>query len=75
MGSSSMTDASIEEALRSAIATFLAADDYDSLTLKRIRIAAEKKLGVPEDFFKKHETWKSRSKDYVLEEVACFVPP
>lgn len=63
------SDAKLEEALRDAVNGFYQADDFDSLTLRRVRVVAARKLDLLEDFFKSDATWKDRSKVVVNAEV------
>jgi hypothetical protein len=37
----------------------------DELTVNKTRVAVEKELGLSENFFKNHATWKARSKEIV----------
>ncbi len=67
--SSTPSDAKLEQSLRNAVVGFYEANDFDSLTLKRVRILAARKLGLSEDFFKSDATWKDRSKAVVNAEV------
>lgn len=56
-------DKTLEKALRQAV--FGARKrDPDHLTVNKVRTVTEKKLSLPEGFFKSEE-WKTRSKDVI----------
>jgi hypothetical protein len=44
----------------------------DDVTLRQIRDASEKKLGLPEGFYKSHSAWKDRSKEVVQDQVVSL---
>jgi len=58
----------IEQALRDA-ANDIFKHDPDSLTLKRVRIAAEEKLELEDGWFKTNSKWNVRSKELVHKHV------
>lgn len=65
----STPESAIQAALLEIVETRLGAGEYGSLTLKRVRAAAEEKLGLPPDYLKNHSMWKDRSKKLVTDEV------
>jgi hypothetical protein len=65
-------DHALEHALRHAVQITYTNGDMAELTVKRIRAAAEKDLGLQEDFFKQGE-WKIRSKEIISNEVVCTI--
>lgn len=44
--------------------------EVDPITVKRVRAAAEQRLGLDENFFKSHNEWNEKSKDII---EAAFV--
>ena len=68
-------DTELEQSLRREVAKATKAGD--EITVKRIRTASEKRLGLPKDFYKSHATWKDRSKEIVQDQVEteAEVPP
>ena len=65
------SDQAVEGALLEVVGSRFRAGDHDSLTLKRVRAAAEVQLNLPKDYLKNHRTWKEQSKHLVTEEVVC----
>lgn len=63
------SDAQIARALRDAVDHCFETDDLDSLTHKRVREAAARKLKLPEDFFKSDSKWKVKSKETIDKQV------
>ncbi|KAK2744014.1 hypothetical protein FQN57_004467 [Myotisia sp. PD_48] len=62
-------DQSIESALREAVATTFKSGNLEELTVKRIRLAVEARLGLEDGFLKNHESWKPRSAEIIKDEV------
>lgn len=62
-------DSQYADILRAIIAEAYKDQDFESLTLKRVRAAAETRLGLEDGFFKSNDYWKDRSKDVVNKEV------
>ncbi|OGM39273.1 transcriptional regulator [Aspergillus bombycis] len=60
----------LEKALRETVAKIYKLGNMEELTVKRVRMAAEKSLGVEEGFFKGSSTWKSKSDQIIKDEVA-----
>ena len=61
----------MEKALREAVARTFKSGNMSELTVKRMRIAAEKSLGLDDGFFKGHAEWKGRSDSIIKDEVVC----
>ncbi|KAK2745209.1 hypothetical protein FQN55_006334 [Onygenales sp. PD_40] len=55
------SDAVLETSLRDTVVKIFQDGDMDQLTVKRVRLATEKTLGLEEGFFKNDEAWKPRS--------------
>ena len=62
------SDRALTEAIREAVQNVFAAGDMENLTVKRVRMAVEEKLGLKKDFFKRDENWSKRSKTLIEEE-------
>jgi hypothetical protein len=62
-------DDELEGSLRREVARFQERGEHDQLTLRNIRAASEKKLGLPDDFYKDHAVWKTKSKEVVNDQV------
>lgn len=65
-------DETIEQGLRDVVANIFQKGTLDDLTVKRVRAATEKSLGLDEGFFKGDESWKPRS-DAVIKQEAVFM--
>ncbi|KAE8412009.1 hypothetical protein BDV36DRAFT_272756 [Aspergillus pseudocaelatus] len=63
------SDDALEKALRDTVAKVYKSGNMEELTVKRVRTAAEKALGVDEGFFKGSSTWKSKSDQIIKDEV------
>lgn len=63
------SDAVLERALRDEVAVIFKSGNMEELTVKRVRLAAEKKLGLEEGFFKTKGDWKTRSDQIIKDEV------
>jgi hypothetical protein len=63
------SDDTLAAALRDAVKRIFDAGDLSELTVKRVRAAAERKLQLPEDFFKGHPEWRGKSKEIVEAEA------
>ncbi|KAE8136367.1 hypothetical protein BDV38DRAFT_114683 [Aspergillus pseudotamarii] len=63
------SDDALEKALRDTVAKVYKSGNMEELTVKRVRVAAEKALGVDEGFFKGSSTWKSKSDQIIKDEV------
>lgn len=62
-------DKSLEKGLRDEIARIFKSGNMEDLTVKRVRLAAEKKLGLAEGYFKTTGDWKARSEQIIKAEV------
>jgi hypothetical protein len=60
-------DAEMEQSLRHEVVK--ATEAGVDFTLRQIRTASEKKLGLPEGFYKEHQSWKDKSKEIVQDEI------
>lgn len=60
-------DFELENSLRREVNR--ATKNDEEITLKSIRTASEKKLGLPENFYKDHGVWKSKSKTIVHDQI------
>ncbi|KAM5453207.1 hypothetical protein MaudCBS49596_002986 [Microsporum audouinii] len=68
--SSGFPDATaIEQRLRDTVANIFKSGNLDELTVKRVRLATEEKLGLEQGFFKSHNEWKLRSDEIIKNEV------
>jgi hypothetical protein len=63
------SDATLEKSLRDAVDKVFKTDNRDDLTVKRMRIATEKALDLPEGFFKGDVRWKGESERIIREEA------
>jgi hypothetical protein len=65
------TDKQLERALRNTVVTLFQKGNTDDLTVKRVRLATEKTLRIPDGYFKGHDLWKPRSDQIIKHEVVC----
>ncbi|GIK01339.1 hypothetical protein Aspvir_005373 [Aspergillus viridinutans] len=63
------SDEALEKALRDAVAKIYRSAKMEELTVKRVRLAAERALGLEEGFFKGDSAWKSKSDLIIKDEV------
>lgn len=63
------SDNALEQGLRDEVAGIYKSGKMEELTVKRVRLAAEKKLGLAEGFLKTTGDWKTRSEQIIKEEV------
>lgn len=63
------SDAILEQVLRDKVAAVFESGDMEELTVKRVRLAVEKTLGLEEGFFKGSPEWKTRSDQIIKDEV------
>lgn len=61
----------MERALREVVVRIYQAGNMEELTVKRVRGAAERSLGLDEGFFKGDAEWKGRSDRIIKDEVVC----
>lgn len=71
--STNPSDNQLEQGLRDEVAGIFKSDNMDELTVKRIRSAVEKKLGLTEGYFKNTGDWKSRSEKIIKAEVVRYL--
>jgi hypothetical protein len=67
--SDSPNNSQIRAALVQQVRRVFSLRDFDNLTVKRIRLAVEKKLGLDAGFLKNHVAWKDPSKDIIEKEA------
>jgi hypothetical protein len=63
------SDEQLEKALRETVAKIFKTGKMEELTVKRVRLAAEKTLQIQEGFFKSNGDWKARSDTIIKDEV------
>ncbi|PKX91922.1 putative transcriptional regulator [Aspergillus novofumigatus IBT 16806] len=63
------SDGALEKALRDAVAQIYRSGKMEELTVKRVRLAAERALGLEEGFFKGDSAWKAKSDQIIKDEV------
>ena len=68
------SDQSLEKSLRDEVAAIFKNGNMEELTVKRVRLAAEKKLGLTEGYFKQTGDWKARSEEIIKSEVVRDLP-
>ncbi|GIJ87524.1 hypothetical protein Asppvi_006432 [Aspergillus pseudoviridinutans] len=69
LATSKPSDEALEKALRDAVAKIYQSGKLEELTVKRVRLAAERALGLEEGFFKGDSAWKSKSDQTIKDEV------
>jgi len=65
-------DEVLEKGLRDAVAKIFQSGRMEELTVKRVRLATEKALGLEDGFFKGDEIWKLRSDRIIKQEAVCL---
>ncbi|KAJ0426261.1 hypothetical protein BJY00DRAFT_307758 [Aspergillus carlsbadensis] len=63
------SDTQLGKALRDAVAKIYKTGKIEELTVKRVRLAAEKALQLEEGYFKANGDWKARSEQIIRDEV------
>lgn len=71
--SSRPSDKQLAKALRDVVANTFKSGKVEELTVKRMRLAAEKALGIEEGFFRADSVWKARSDQIIKDEVVSWV--
>lgn len=66
------SDSALEKALRDMVASIYEAGDMQELTVRRVRLATEKRLGLDEGFFKNDSRWKAKSDEIIKDEVVSL---
>lgn len=69
------SDEKLEKALRNTVANIFKTGNLEELTVKRVRLATEKALGLEEGFFRADANWKAKSDEIIKNEVVCVFPP
>ncbi|EZF25446.1 hypothetical protein H112_02244 [Trichophyton rubrum D6] len=59
----------IEQGLRATVAKIYKSGNLDELTVKRVRLATEKILGLEQGVLKAHAEWKQKSDEIIKDEV------
>lgn len=67
------SDDQLERGLRDTVATVFRVGNLEELTVKRVRLATEKALGIDEGFFKRNERWKTKSDQIIKDEAVCGI--
>ncbi|GKZ73069.1 hypothetical protein AnigIFM50267_009744 [Aspergillus niger] len=62
-------DDALEQALRDAVTKVYKSGKMEELTVKRVRLAAEKALELEEGFYKTQGDWKTRSEQIIKDQV------
>jgi len=57
--------------LRNTVTRIYENGNLEDLTVRRVREAAEDKLGLERGWFKAHPYWKNRSKELIEQEAVC----
>ncbi|KAH8426838.1 putative transcriptional regulator [Aspergillus melleus] len=63
------SDDALEKALRDTVAEIYKTGNMEELTVKRVRLAAEKSLELEPGFFKADDAWKAKSEQIIREAV------
>ncbi|RAH43683.1 putative transcriptional regulator [Aspergillus brunneoviolaceus CBS 621.78] len=63
------SDDALEQALRDTVADIYKSGNLEELTVKRVRLAAEKALKLDAGFFKTQGDWKARSEEVIRDQV------
>ncbi|PLB52754.1 hypothetical protein P170DRAFT_434474 [Aspergillus steynii IBT 23096] len=63
------SDDALEKALRDTVAEIYRTGNMEELTVKRVRLAAEKSLQLEPGFFKTDNAWKTKSEQIIREAV------
>lgn len=66
------SDDALARALRDTVARIYKTGNMEELTVKRVRLAAEKSLGLEPGFFKADDAWKAKSEQIIREAVVCL---
>lgn len=66
------TDDALEAGLRKTVAGIFKTGNTEELTVKRVRLATEQRLGLEEGFFKGHIHWKAKSDKIIKDEAVSI---
>lgn len=69
---SAPSDQTLEKGLRDEVAGIFKSGNMSELTVKRVRLAVENKLGLTTGYFKSTGDWKERSDMIIKEEVVSI---
>ena len=69
LSSATPSHATLEQALRDTVKQVFQAGNLDELTIRRVRVATEKKLDLEDGFYKNDPVWKDESKRIIESEV------
>ncbi|KAL1968229.1 hypothetical protein VTN77DRAFT_2064 [Rasamsonia byssochlamydoides] len=67
------SDARLEKALRDTVANMFRTGNLEEVTVRRVRLATEKALGLEEGFFKGDARWKEKSDRIIKEEAEAHM--
>jgi hypothetical protein len=67
------SDQTLEKGLRDGVAAIFKSGNMEELTVKRVRLAVENKLGLTAGYFKSTGDWKVRSEEIIKDEVVSIV--
>lgn len=65
------SEAAISRKLREVVIAIHKTGKAEDLTIKRVRVRAEKELGLEDGFLKKDSVWKQKSNDIIMQAVVC----
>jgi hypothetical protein len=66
------SDQTLEKGLRDEVASIFKSGNMEELTVKRVRLAVENKLGLTAGYFKTTGDWKARSEEIIKEEFVSI---
>lgn len=69
LSSATPSHATLDQALRDTIQQVFQSGNLDELTIRRVRVATEKRLGLGDGFYKNDPLWKEESKRTIEAEV------
>jgi hypothetical protein len=69
------SEAAISQKLRDVVISIHKTAKPEDLTVKRVRVRAEKELSLPDGFLKKDPVWKQKSQDTILAAVVSMHLP
>lgn len=65
------SDNVLAEALRNTVIETFKSGNLEELTVKRVRMATEKRLQLEEGFFRNNAVWKEKSMEIIKAEAVC----
>jgi hypothetical protein len=69
---SAPSDQVLEKGLRDEVAGIFKSGNMEELTVKRVRLAVENKLGLTTGYLKSTDDWKVRSDEIIKQEVVSI---